>query len=64
MCTVSLGIERKGMDMAYVCLALASLPEIHTTVTLAEPSRIPSYENKHHGNGEERRKEGRTGEKS
>lgn len=32
---VSLVIERKGMDMAYVCLASACLPGIHTTVTLA-----------------------------
>lgn len=38
VCVVSLVIKRKGMDMAYVCLALAALPGIHTTVTLPMPT--------------------------
>ncbi len=39
-CMVSLVIERKGMDMAYVCLALASLPGTHTTVAVQRPAEF------------------------
>lgn len=36
----SLVIERKGMDMACVCLALAWLPGTHTTVAVQRPAEF------------------------
>ena len=48
--------ERNGYGVCVFSLGSPPVNTYHSDTSSAETSRIPSYENKHHGNGEKRRK--------